>query len=208
MHALILALEKHPGECAIVLVRHEEEADGNDPGWASAMGSYLAGIRDHLAAYRSGITLGEMRGKILVLSRNEYADGPIGGYLRGWTSGDDFSRQQSASILCEDGTTAPFWVQDFYHPEGLADKWAQIEGLLDATASASEPFPLVVNHISGYTGNLPDYRDNARNVNKKTASVLTGAPAGILMMDFAGVEKSKGIEVGGETLVKGVVGNN
>lgn len=208
MHALILALEKHPGECAIVLVRHEEEADGNDPGWASAMGSYVDSIRDHLVAYRSGITLGEMRGKILILSRNEYAGGPIGGYLRGWTSGDDPDRQQSASILCEDGTSAPFWVQDYYHPDGLTDKWAQIQGLLDATASASEPFPLVVNHVSGYTGSLPDYRDNARNVNKKTASALTGSPSGILMLDFAGVEKSKGVEVGGATLVKEVVGNN
>lgn len=44
-------------------MRHEEEADGNSPDWPAEMGALLAGIRPRLAAYRHGITLGELRGK-------------------------------------------------------------------------------------------------------------------------------------------------
>ena len=208
--ALILALDRHPGEGAIVIIRHEEEADGNAPEWASEMGSILDGRRPRLASWSPDMTLGELRGKILVLSRNAYAGGPIGGYLLGWTSSADASAQRSARVTDETGNEHPFWVQDYYHPNGADDKWEEIRDLLDASANAEEPRPLVVNHASGYLGKLPDYRGNARNVNAKTAEYIKdlGGPAGIILMDFAGVDRSGGTEVGGKKLVEAVIGRN
>ncbi len=38
----------------------------------AVMGAYLSSIRSFLADYSPSLTLGELRGKILVLSRNEY----------------------------------------------------------------------------------------------------------------------------------------
>ena len=210
MDALILALDRHPGEGAIVIIRHEEEADGNAPEWASEMGSMLDGHRARLASWRPEMTLGDLRGKILVLSRNSYEGGPIGGYLQGWTSSADASAQRGARVTAPTGGEHPFWVQDYYHPDGADDKWDETRDMLDATAAADEPRPLVVNHVSGYLGKLPDYRGNARNVNGKTAEYIKNldGPAGIVMMDFAGTDRSSGIEVGGQKLVEAVIGNN
>lgn len=208
MDALLLALEHHPGEGAIVIIRHEQEADGNDPEWASQMGDYLIGKRERLADWHPGMTLRELRGKILVLSRDDYAGGPIGGYIRGWTSGTDAERQRSASILDSRGEHSPCWVQDYYDPEGAEDKWEEIRDMLDAGAEANEP--LVINHTSGYLGKLPNYRDNARNVNARTAEYLQNldGPAGIIMMDFAGIDRTSGTDVGGKTLVEAVIAHN
>ena len=210
MDAIILALERHPGEGAVVIIRHEEEADGNAPEWATGMGTILADIRPRLAEWRPNLTLGELRGKILVLSRNEYAGGPIGGYLQGWTSGDDASAQRNARVVDGTGGAHPFWIQDYYNPEGADDKWAEVREMLDATAAAGDPRPLVINHASGYLGKLPNYRANARNINARTAEYLKSlsGPAGIVMMDFAGVDRSGGTEVNGRALVAAIIGNN
>ena len=210
MRALLLALDRHPGEGVIILIRHEQEADGNAPEWKDAMGNYLNGIRPQLVDYRPDLTLGELRGKILVLSRDEYTGGPMGGYIRNWSSSNQLSAQKGASIVDAEGKTSPLWVQDYYHPEGKGDKWAAVEGLLDAMASAGDDCPLVINHTSGYLGNLPDYRGNARNINAPAADYIKArhAPAGIVMMDFAGENRTRGISVGGDVLVQALIENN
>ena len=210
LDALCLALERHPGEGVILLIRHEEEADDNTPQWGPAMGSLLADYRQKLVPWHAGLTLGELRGKMLLLSRNTFPGGPEGAYLRGWTSGGDLSAQKSASLVNAAGETSPFWVQDYYHPDGAEDKWAQVKGMLDAAAAAGEPYPLVVNHASGYVGTLPDYRSNARDINGRTAEYIrtAGKPAGIVMIDFAGTDLSKGKTVAGENLVKALIANN
>lgn len=210
MQALVLALEKHPGECAIIIIRHEEEADGNNPQWKDVMGAYLSSIRLSLVDYSPSLTLGDLRGKILVLSRNEYTGGPVGGYIRDWSSSDKLDSQKSASITDVDGNSSPLWVQDYYHPEGKEDKWAAVKGLLDASASAGDSRPLVINHTSGYLGGLPDYRANAKNINSQAADYISSRriPAGIVMMDFAGESRSKGVSVGGDKLVSMLIENN
>lgn len=207
INALVVALDTHPGEGAVIVIRHEEEADGNTPDWGGAMNECLESVRSRLVPYHSGITLGELRGKILFLSRNTFDGGPIGAYIRGWTSGTDLSAQQSAVLVGEDGEESPFWVQDYYDPEGADDKWEEVKDMLDATASATEPYPLVINHVSGYVGKLPDYRTNARNISAKAADYIleSRAPAGIVMMDFAGVDRSGGKNVGGKALLEAII---
>ena len=115
-----------------------------------------------------------------------------------------------ASIIDPEGKAHPLWVQDYYHPDAQEDKWAAVKGLLDASFNAGKTRPLVINHTSGYIGALPDYRANARNINSIAATYILekGAPAGIVMMDFAGVERSNGVSVGGETLLKTLIENN
>ena len=208
--ALLLALDRHPDEGVIIIIRHEQEADGNAPGWKDALGSFLSGIRSHLVNYRPDLTLGELRGKILVLSRDEYTGGPMGGYIRNWSSGSQLSAQKGASIVGAEGESSPLWVQDYYHPEGEDDKWAAVAGLLDAMASAGDSCPLVINHTSGYLGNLPDYRANARNINARAAEYIASrhTPAGIVMMDFAGESRTRGVSVGGDVLVQALIENN
>lgn len=210
LETLSLALVKHPGECAIIIVRHEEEADGNTSEWPGAMARTLQDFKDCLADWHQGLALGEMRGKILVLSRNTYSGGPVGAYINGWTSGDDIRSQMAAGIVGKDGISSPLWVQDYYHPQGKNDKWQEVKELLGAMESATEPYPLVINHASGYVGSLPDYRTNARDINSTLALYIkeTRKPAGIVMMDFAGVGTSKGVTVSGDALVQALIENN
>ena len=210
LDALCMALDRHPGEGAIIIIRHEEEADGNTPEWSTAMGSLLPAYHSCLVLWHEGLTLGELRGKILLLSRNEYPGGPEGAYIKGWTSSADLQSQKNGSLVNSAGESSPFWVQDYYHPDGADDKWAQVQRMLDASASAEYPLPMIVNHASGYVGNLPDYCSNARDINVRTAEYIRskGRPAGIVMMDFAGVDRSKGKDVGGQVLVRTLIENN
>ena len=210
LDAFCLALDKQPGEGVVIIIRHEEEADANTPEWGPAMGSLLPAYRSRLVPWHEGLTLGELRGKILLLSRNEFPGGPEGAYIKGWTSSGELHAQKAGSLLNEAGESASFWVQDYYHPDGAEDKWEQVKGMLEASASAGEPYPLIVNHASGYVGSLPDYRTNASDINTRTAEYVrsAGKPAGIVMMDFAGVERSRGKDVGGLALVKALIENN
>ena len=210
MNMLQIALKRDPGEFAIVLVRHEQEADGNDPDWAEMMGAYLGSSADNLVPYTPGLTVGEMRGKILVLSRNEYAGGPYGGYIRGWNSGKDIAAQKGASVISPASDLVfPLWVQDYYAPANADEKWEEVRDMLDAAAESRDA--LVINHASGYLGgSIPDYRSNAHAINSRIIDYLYthASPAGIIMMDFAGVPVSKGIPVYGKALVEALTEQN
>lgn len=206
---LLKALDRNPSEFAVMLIRHEVEADDDTPAWSGAMRDILSAHAGRLAGYHAGITVGELRGKILVLSRNRYDGGPFGGYIAGWYSGTDLTRQQAATIEDGAGKITPLWVQDYYDPEGADDKWKAVRAMLDATAGAG-PGPLVINHTSAYFGNLPNYRKNANAINAAAAEYIrkNHRPAGIVMMDFAGAETSRGVSVYGAELVRALVENN
>lgn len=206
---LIKALDLHPTEFAIMLLRHEVEADGGAIAWDNDIHDILSAHNEYLVDYHDGITVGELRGKLLVLSRDEYEDGPYGGYISGWHFGTDLSQQQGASIQNAEGARFPLWVQDYYDPEGAEDKWAAVKNMLDATATA-EHRPLVINHASGYVGKLPNYRKNANAINAEVVSYikLNHTPVGIVMMDFAGTNTSHCVKVFGEDLVGAIMGNN
>lgn len=208
MDALSLALELHPSETCIIIMRHEIEADAASSEWHANMAGCLAPYREKIIPYHNGITIGEMRGKFLVLSRNVYLDGPIGGLINSWSSSPILLQQQSASVQGENSVTWPLWVQDYYNPQGADDKWEQVQRMFDLAAECEEePYPLVINHTSGYLGDLPDYRSNARNINARAAQYVlsNSATAGIVMMDFAGVDRSGGKDVGGRTLVEALI---
>lgn len=204
------SLSRHPDEFAIVLVRHEREADRDNPEWGPAFCKILESNAGQMVSWRPDLTVGEMRGKILVLSRNSYEGGPVGGYVEGWSHGKDLPGQQAASIVGPEGVNGPLWVQDYYDPDDAGTKWDSVRRLLDATAAAPQPRPLVINHASGYLGNLPNYRKLAKEINPLTAEYIRqlSAPVGIIMTDFAGVDASKGVKVCGRELVRAVVENN
>lgn len=210
LETLESALGRNPGEFAIVLVRHEQEADGNNPEWGKVISGQLVTHGQHLASWREGLTVGELRGKILVLSRKRYEGGPIGGFIDGWSHSTEMSAQQSASVTGPDGVRSGLWVQDCFNPDDAASKWDVVRRMLDATAGDEDAHPLVINHASGYLGLIPNYRKLAKEINPATAEYIRESYAcpGIIMMDFAGVDVSKGVKVSGGELVRAVVENN
>lgn len=212
MGILLSKLDANPADFAIVIMRHESEGDSGPTGWGPAMSDYLATIASRIVPYRGDLTVDELRGRLLVLSRDDYKNGPIGGYVRNIIDKTaDLAEQQSAFINGPLYKKQPMWCQDYYAPSCKSDKWAEIKDMFDATVAASQPYPFVMNNTSGYTGSLiPNYVKNAANVNGDAAEYIAtlSGPTGIVMMDFAGVDQYSGSNVNGAKLVNAIIAHN
>ena len=193
-------LEKHPGEFAVVIFRHEREAD-TTPNWESLMGEFLrSGLREGVALdFRDDLTLGELRGHIIFLGRRQYEGGPVGGYISDWDDYPVYEEDKHAWVTNAAGGKFCLRVQDHYGPEGAADKIAAVTSLMDAVAQK----PVwSVNHTSGYASRSKSYGENAQNVNAAVAEHIASLDghAGIVVMDFAAADFFTGPYVEGREI--------
>lgn len=211
-------LAENPSECAIVVMQNEGGGDDNE--WGRYVTASLDKVQNFLVDYRPALKIGEMRGKLLVLNRNLYRPIPYGGVCQGW--GNNASNNQG-SIEGPDGTRGTFHVQDFYDvtANGASDlKRQYVESMLRASATANNQH-LYINHTSGYTNKgslfgaptVSSMRDNAANANTHLLTLLadgqfTTCCTGLVMMDYAGVDTSGGVEVNGARLVEAVIATN
>lgn len=209
----------HPTEFVVVIMRHESDGDDNSSQWGKMMNSCLSDddIRPHLADYKRDITVGELRGKVLVLSRDSYASKPVGGLISGWGHQANYV---TGSIKGPAGVVGTLYVQDFYEVlENMTAKLNGIEKLLNFSTTNNvykSPRHLVVciNCTSGYTvsASTDGNRDNAAQCNKKVIDYLAdethAGPTGIILMDFAGTNTSESYELGGLELVNAIIHNN
>ena len=79
-----------PSEGCIVQMQRQGDA-GNDATFRSRMGDYLnssSAYRDRFVDFRPDLTLGELRGKILVLTRSDYDGALVGGKIASWQDDD------------------------------------------------------------------------------------------------------------------------
>ncbi|MBQ0149331.1 MAG: hypothetical protein KBT08_01810 [Bacteroidales bacterium] len=195
---LASCLEENPSEFAVVIFRHEDDADLSD-NFASLMGDCLKFVKSGgLAAdFRDDITLGELRGHILFLSRTRYEDGPVGAYLEGWPD--------RCEIVNAQGARTPMTVQDYYDPQGKEDKLAEISATYERCAGSRI---WTVNHCSAYVAS--GYGENSENVNAAAADMIRSGhgKTGIMVMDFAGTDVFGGWNVAGGRLVDAIIENN
>lgn len=185
-------LERHPGEFAVVIFRHEDDADTGD-NFGELMGRFLReGLREGVAIdFRDDLTLGELRGHILFFARTKFEGGPVGAYIDEWGSYPIYRADEHAVAVNPAGETFELRVQDHYGPETKEDKLAAILDLMDHTAKR----PVwTVNHTSGYIYSSISYGENAQNVNSAVAEHVRDLDghAGIVVMDFAGVDSFTG----------------
>ena len=177
---------------------------------AEALDGYIAG-------FRKGLTVGDIRGKILVMSRDTYDNGPHGAYITGWSHSDLYQDQTKAVITGADGSEERALVQDFYDctgDDGIDRKIDAMLHMLDIRMAAKST-RWCVNHASGYTkGSSSDgYRDNAARTSKALLDVLNSpdteqGATGIIMMDYAGTDKSGEYDVRGLELTKAIIAQN
>jgi hypothetical protein len=100
----------------------------------------------------------------------------------------------------------------------MMDKLNGIEKLLDFSTKnnvkSAKQYVLCINSASGYTASASTdgNRDNAVQCNKKVIDYLTdethAGPTGIILMDFAGTNRSGNKEVNGLKLVQTIISNN
>ena len=226
LQTLCSLLEKYPTEIACVMLRHETEGD-DDGGsnWNSLVTSLLneTWLKPRLANFLQLATVGQLRGKLLLLSRNEYASAPMGGFIRNWSSSAEFANQKNGVIAGDVGQTSCY-IQDFYDCSGSGGtdtKRNCVTTMLRFTTTENtNPRIWAINHTSGYskTASLfgytlatsDGYRANASVQNQAVIDYLskTVGPTGFVMMDFAGVNRSNDYDVKGLALVNALVENN
>lgn len=189
MQLLRDSLRAHPTEFAIIVMRHESSAHRPSQRWGEMMDYALALNRDLLVDYRPDITVGQMRGRVLLLSRNVYNDMPRGGYITGWRhdADVDFTRPATIKGSAREGRLV---LQDFYDMSlegGMPTKLGAIERLqrliTNREVLGADPNTWFINHTSGYLyttteyGTEPvstseGYRANAAETNRWLANLI------------------------------------
>ena len=216
------SLDANPTETAIVIMRFENDNGGSRTTWNQLMSELLKSdaMKERIVDFKPRLTLGEMRGKILVASRDSYASTPVGAFITGWSHDASFDKQKNGRIK---GITnsSTLYVQDFYEltATGALDKKVNaIKTMLDFTVTLHKRTLLnnvwIINHCSGYTqsASIEGIRECAATTNKYVADYLADeshwGPTGIVMMDFAGTDRSGDIDVMGQTLINAIIENN
>lgn len=215
-------LRENQSECAIIIIRIES---GKETGEAKEkINRTILGSFDAIASWRPGLTLGEARGKAIVIYRYALPAGvePLGPSASGFGNNDHSQRltQESGGATL----SAEFWVQDCYSPDGGSndDFWKRKQSLMSDNFNymrvlAREGNPdnvWAVNHASAYAGSgiTMNYPRNASTMNAWTLQwyQLTDSRfPGIIPMDFAGVNVSlNGWRTAGSYLPEAIIANN
>lgn len=223
------SLVANPSEFAIIHILHASDGDQVSDNYTDRLLALLgeSDLKDFFVSFRKDLKLKDVRGKILLISRDRYADTPIGGFFQGWTGDLDWSRQTQASILGPNGQTATLFVQDFSDTHASGDLKRKLEGmkqLLRVSCQRNTSNTIwVYNLASAYSkvtslfGNdisLSDgYRDNATYTNAAIVEFLSDAsnpvgPTGIVLMDYAGVDWSGEYQTAGLQAVNSLRENN
>lgn len=224
IETILKKLENAPNEFAIIIIRQERFGDDAEKRqlWSDKIGKYIQSLGDRASIFHPEITAGEMRGKILFISRSHYTSCSKGAYIKGWShspTGTDNAKIVSYSKSEE----TPLLLQDFYAPvtnEKLKTKLSTILKFLQQKSQNRET-KWSINYLSGYASTLfgingiptqKGYLRNATYIHKGVLEFLTDKKekrcTGIIMMDFAGKEKIKGRLIFGEQIVKEIIESN
>ena len=236
LYQLVELLKANPNEFAIIHLLHASDGDKVSGGYEERLLELLNrdDIRPFLADFRPDITVKEMRGKILILSRDIYDNTPIGGFFKNWSGSEEWYWQTQGKIVGST-TTATLYMQDYSdtHEEGgVAIKVNAMRNLLDfstkhKTSSANDivwvfnltsayskmekiNIPLIINQ---YVSSSDGYRDNAYYTHTAlldymAAADYTPGPLGIVLMDFAGADWSNDYNTRGGETVNAIIENN
>ena len=216
MQQLCNYVTQHPTEFCIVVIRHESEGDNNSSKFADMLQASLAAIKDYLVDFRPNLTVGEARGKILFISRDEYT-APIYG---GRTVDLSDNRSTISEMLgghCYGPETykCSWWLQDHYE---ISDDNVKKQAILDMLTRSSQlagkyDYTWVVNQTSGYKGSpatASKYQANAKTMNPHLQQLLASGsyngPAGLVFMDYCADGDNSGYY--GLSLVKEIINHN
>ena len=214
-------LAANPTEFCILTI--DLSATSDKKAWGNDFTALVtsADFQDMFVNFKPRLTVGEMRGHVLMLSRHEYAQQPIGGYCYGWVYDIELEKQTKGHITGPDGVQAPLWVQDYWGKSKRDGKDDAILRMLQAAAArdmTADAPAWVINYPSAYFL-LPlsdSYRENAVSANKVTADWLSNhvGSVGIIYMDYAGMDKSpsysaeKLYDTCGMTLIERIIQQN
>ena len=203
------------------LITAQLSATSDMEAWAKEFNALVRSdeFKGLFADFKPRLTVGDMRGHVLLITKNEYAEKPLGGYCYKWYEGGELEKQKANRIKGPD-SEAPLWVQDYWEDVTREQKDKALTDMLEASVkrdlTVNAP-AWVINFPSCYIGGAfsDNYRLNAESANVLTAKWLADhkGSVGVIYMDFAGVDQSKGgdektYETAGKKLVEAVVKQN
>ena len=188
-------------------------------------------LKDYFIDFRRDLTVADMRGKILIMSRDKYDSSPIGAFMSGWTGNIDWSAQTSGTIYgaeSDDLATSPLYMQDYSDTtdDGAEDdKVEAIETMLEFSTTqevdSTDDIVWIFNLASAYSTETSlfgydlslsaGYRDNATYTHPAIIEYFQShdpGPTGIILCDYIGVDESDGYETRGKEVLDTIINNN
>ena len=147
----------------------------------------LNNFSSYVIPFGPNLRLQDVRGKVIVLSRDEIADGYN---LGSWAD------QTTRGVVFANGDDAfRFVVQDYYNASNQTTKQNAIKALLAEARTQTSPNFIFVNHTSGYSGTFgtnTNINNNAKSSNKCALDNINAnaGRTGIIMMDHAGTNNN------------------
>lgn len=203
-------LMDHPSEFAIVLLRHEDESENETERalWPELVGRTIRELGEVAARFSSTLTVGELRGKLLFLSRNAFSQTDKGGIITGWNHSAQ-GTTEAAICANHDGQKARLQLQDYYAPTNDDRRSAKYDAAVRFVTLAQHAACGVwsLNFLSGYSSTSPllggfatsaGYKRNAAWLHPLMIEHLSSpmlpkrGGLGILLMDFAGIDVVSG----------------
>ena len=179
-------LQANPTEFAIVLMRNENDKGSTD-NWKPRISSILNNFSSYVIPFSHNLRLQDVRGKVIVLSRDAISDGYN---LGAWAD------KTTRGVVWANGSDAfRFVVQDYYQVEDETKKKNAVRDLLAEARTQTSPNFIFINHTSGYsgsTGTNSAVSSNAKTMNKHALDQINAnsGRTGIILMDFAGDNSS------------------
>lgn len=196
---VIQFLNANPSETVVITLRKETDDKNSPRGYVSILREILekSQYQPYIANnFTANMTLGQLRGKILFLSRDNIGQPYIGGEISGWADNTSFSR----NIAGNNNAVATLHVEDYYKvasllPGSIHFKINEINKNLVLATNAVNNNNWFITFTSG-TGIFAYPNAVAARVNKPVADYITNnnlQSCGIVLMDFAGWNDSKAL---------------
>jgi hypothetical protein len=184
-------IDANPTETVVLLVHHESShlvylGDSQakcQAQWASQIPLKLnASGLQFVKAFNSDVTLGEARGKVVVIARDDYN----GGYHSGKVNWGDNQTRTNHPILIDTGSESrkTLTYQDTYNDIEVSEKQSRIEANITAASSSTTISEWYMNHVS--FASSPESSANTLNAAAMAKIQSVKGRVGMVLMDFCG----------------------
>ncbi len=180
--------EQNPSETLIMCIKEEGDPKGDNDDFDKMVQKFVEESHEKWFLENRIPTLGEARGKIVLMRRYHTADTFGFDASHDWTDNDTFT-------IVNDGYSLA--VQDYYQDESVDKKWHAIEDFFQVMKNA-QANSYYLNNTSGYISgpfSIPNLNKICKEINPLLVDYLKGAQGikGIIACDHITAEIAKEI---------------
>jgi len=182
----IAFLIAHPSETILLSIKEEYKANKNSQLFETTLNEFILANPDRWYVNDSIPSLGETRGKLVLLRRFSATNEPFGIAATYWKDNSTFDIESPQEVLS---------IQDQYKVTNHLEKWNAIDSMLIA-AKQSTDNRLYINYTSGYEPKLfgiPNIASVVNFIHPRLIGCLnqSSGKLGIIVLDFATEELSR-----------------